>query len=165
MLFDEINRATPRTQSALLEAMQERQVSVDGETRPLPRPFVVLATQNPIELEGTFALPEAQLDRFLVRVELGYLDEVEERQMLRRLRDADEQLDAIEPVVSADELAGVQARGATGASSRTTSRLTCCRSSAPRANTPTSTWARARAARSRCTARRRHGRRSTAATS
>ena len=75
VLFDEINRATPRTQSALLEAMQERQVSVDGDTRALPRPFIVLATQNPIELEGTFALPEAQLDRFLVRVELGYLDE------------------------------------------------------------------------------------------
>ncbi len=109
VLFDEINRATPRTQSALLEAMQERQVSVDGETRPLPRPFVVLATQNPIELEGTFALPEAQLDRFLVRVELGYLNDAQERQMLRRLRDADDQLDSVEPVVSADELAGVQA--------------------------------------------------------
>ncbi len=105
VLFDEINRATPRTQSALLEAMQERQVSVDGVTRPLPRPFVVLATQNPIELEGTFALPEAQLDRFLVRVELGYLEEVEERQMLRRLRGADDLLDEVTSVVDADALA------------------------------------------------------------
>ena len=72
VLVDEINRATPRTQSALLEAMQEHQASVDGVTRPLPEPFVVLATQNPIELEGTFALPEAQLDRFLLRIALGY---------------------------------------------------------------------------------------------
>ena len=107
VLFDEINRATPRTQSALLEAMQERQVSVDGQTRPLPKPFVVLATQNPIELEGTFALPEAQLDRFLVRVEIGYLEEVEERQMLRRLRGSDDLLDEIKPVVSAEELAAI----------------------------------------------------------
>ena len=104
VLFDEINRATPRTQSALLEAMQERQVSVDGETRVLPRPFVVLATQNPIELEGTFALPEAQLDRFLVRVELGYLAEPDERQMLRRLRDGDDQVDKIAPVVQDSDL-------------------------------------------------------------
>ncbi len=109
VLFDEINRATPRTQSALLEAMQERQVSVDGETRALPRPFVVLATQNPIELEGTFALPEAQLDRFLVRVELGYLDEPGEHQMLRRLRDGDDLLDSIGPVVDGATLAEVQA--------------------------------------------------------
>ncbi len=103
-LFDEINRATPRTQSALLEAMQERQVSVDGVTHPLPKPFVVLATQNPIELEGTFALPEAQLDRFLVRVDLGYLAEPEERQMLRRLREGDDLVDKINPVVQASDL-------------------------------------------------------------
>jgi len=107
VLFDEINRATPRTQSALLEAMQERQVSVDGQTRPLPAPFVVLATQNPIELEGTFALPEAQLDRFLVRVELGYLAELDERQMLRRLRGTEELVDDVKAVVSAGELAAV----------------------------------------------------------
>ena len=104
VLFDEINRATPRTQSALLEAMQERQVSVDGITRPLPRPFVVLATQNPIELEGTFALPEAQLDRFLVRVGLGYLEEVQERQILRRLRGTDDLLDQVQPVIEATRL-------------------------------------------------------------
>ncbi|NIN74491.1 MAG: AAA domain-containing protein, partial [Xanthomonadales bacterium] len=72
LLADEINRATPRTQAALLEAMQERQVTVDGVTRPLSPPFLVLATQNPIEYEGTFPLPEAQLDRFLMRLSLGY---------------------------------------------------------------------------------------------
>lgn len=74
VLADEINRATPKTQSALLEAMQEGQVTTEGETRPLPQPFVVIATQNPIEYEGTFPLPEAQLDRFLVRLRLGYPD-------------------------------------------------------------------------------------------
>src|SRR5512135_2154195 len=79
VLADEINRATPRTQSALLEAMQERQFTVDGRTMSLPRPFFVLATQNPIELEGTFPLPEAQLDRFLLRVRMGYPDEGGER--------------------------------------------------------------------------------------
>ena len=84
LLVDEINRATPRTQSALLEAMQERQVSIEGRTRPLPAPFLVLATQNPIEYEGTFALPEAQLDRFLVRLRVGYPDEAAERAIARR---------------------------------------------------------------------------------
>ena len=82
LLADEINRATPKTQAALLEAMQERQVTVDGQTYPLPDPFFVLATQNPIELEGTFPLPEAQLDRFLLRVRLGYPDEREEQRIL-----------------------------------------------------------------------------------
>ena len=99
LLVDEINRATPRTQSALLEAMQERQVSVDGETRTIPAPFLVLATQNPVELEGTFALPEAQLDRFLVRVVLGYPDEADERSIARRYRTADEPLEAVRPVL------------------------------------------------------------------
>jgi MoxR-like ATPase len=84
LLVDEINRATPRTQSALLEAMQERQVSVEGTTRPLPQPFLLLATQNPIEYEGTFALPEAQLDRFLVRLRIGYPDAHGERRIARR---------------------------------------------------------------------------------
>jgi len=83
LLADEINRATPKTQAALLEAMQERQVTVDGETHLLPEPFFVLATQNPIELEGTFPLPEAQLDRFLLRVKLGYPDEREEDRILQ----------------------------------------------------------------------------------
>ncbi len=89
VLADEINRATPRTQSALLEAMQERQVTVDGETRALPRPFLILATQNPVELEGTFPLPEAQLDRFLLRVSIGYPSESDENAILRRFRQAD----------------------------------------------------------------------------
>jgi len=84
LLADEINRATPRTQSAVLEAMQEAQVSVDGITRPLPRPFVVLATQNPVELEGTFPLPEAQLDRFLMRLSLGYPSEDDEQALVAR---------------------------------------------------------------------------------
>ncbi len=82
LLADEINRATPKTQAALLEAMQERQVTVDGVTHPLPEPFFVLATQNPVELEGTFPLPEAQLDRFLLRVKLGYPSEREEERIL-----------------------------------------------------------------------------------
>ncbi|MDX9991239.1 MAG: MoxR family ATPase [Anaerolineales bacterium] len=85
LLADEINRATPRTQSALLEAMQEQQVTVDGVTRELPRPFLVLATQNPVEYEGTFPLPEAQLDRFLMRLSLGYPTLQEERQILLNL--------------------------------------------------------------------------------
>jgi MoxR-like ATPase len=103
ILTDEINRASPRTQSALLEAMQERQVTVDGVTRPLPRPFLVLATQNPIELEGTFPLPEAQVDRFLMRLKMGYPDAEGERTILRRFRESDP-LQTLEPVVSADEL-------------------------------------------------------------
>jgi MoxR-like ATPase len=86
LLADEINRATPRTQSALLEAMQEQQVTVDGVTRALPRPFMVLATQNPIEYEGTFPLPEAQLDRFLMRLALGYPSTAQEKQLLPHLQ-------------------------------------------------------------------------------
>jgi MoxR-like ATPase len=86
LLADEINRATPRTQSALLEAMQEQQVTVDGTTRALPRPFLVLATQNPIEYEGTFPLPEAQLDRFLMRISLGYPSPADEKTLLHNLR-------------------------------------------------------------------------------
>lgn len=86
LLVDEINRATPRTQAALLEAMQEQQVTVDGVTHALPDPFLVLATQNPIEYEGTFPLPEAQLDRFLLRMAIGYPDAAEEGQMLEALR-------------------------------------------------------------------------------
>ncbi len=82
VLADEINRATPRTQSCLLECMQERQMTVDGETIPLPRPFLIIATQNPVELEGTFPLPEAQLDRFLLRISLGYPSEEDEGSIL-----------------------------------------------------------------------------------
>jgi MoxR-like ATPase len=89
VLADEINRATPRTQSALLEAMQERQVTIDGVTHPLPRPFLVMATQNPIELEGTFPLPEAQIDRFMMCIAIGYPEEGEENQILERFRLSD----------------------------------------------------------------------------
>jgi MoxR-like ATPase len=103
VLADEINRATPRTQSALLEAMEERQVTGDGETRSLPRPFLVLATQNPIELEGTFPLPEAQLDRFLLKLPVGYPSADEERQILRRFAAASP-LNDLAPVVEAAEL-------------------------------------------------------------
>jgi MoxR-like ATPase len=104
LLVDEINRATPRTQSALLEAMQERQVTIEGATRPLPDPFIVLATENPIEFEGTFALPQAQLDRFLLRVRIGYPDESSERTIARRYQAAAEPLDAIEPILDGPRL-------------------------------------------------------------
>jgi MoxR-like ATPase len=103
LLADEINRAGPRTQSALLEAMEERQVTVERERIRLPRPFFVLATQNPVELEGTFPLPEAQLDRFLMRLSIGYPERDDERSMLRRFRN-DIPLDTVQPVVSLDEL-------------------------------------------------------------
>ncbi len=103
VLADEINRATPRTQSALLEAMQERQVTVDGTTHPLQRPFVLLATQNPIELEGTFPLPEAQLDRFLLRLRMDYPDLDEERAMIYRFQ-TDQPLDTLNPVISGAEI-------------------------------------------------------------
>lgn len=103
LLADEINRATPRTQAALLEAMQEQQVTVDGSTMPLPRPFLVLATQNPIEYEGTFPLPEAQLDRFLLRVSLGYPQPEDERLLMTRLQ-YDHPIHKIAKVVNTDEL-------------------------------------------------------------
>lgn len=103
VLADEINRAGPRTQAALLEAMEERQVTVDGVTRRLPYPFMVLATQNPIELEGTFPLPEAQVDRFLMRMSLGYPQREEEREILRRYR-ARKPLEEVTPVVNAEDI-------------------------------------------------------------
>jgi MoxR-like ATPase len=104
LLVDEINRATPRTQSSLLEAMQERQVTAEGETRRLPDPFLVLATQNPIELEGTFALPEAQLDRFLLRISIGYPDEGGERRIAARHQAAAEPMDGVRRVASGDDV-------------------------------------------------------------
>jgi MoxR-like ATPase len=103
VLADEINRATPRTQSALLEAMAERQVTIDETTVPLPAPFLLVATQNPIELEGTFPLPEAQLDRFLLRLRLGYPGESEEEDMLLRFEAADPLAD-LQPVTTANEV-------------------------------------------------------------
>jgi MoxR-like ATPase len=108
LLVDEINRATPRTQSALLEAMQEEQVSIEGATRTLPDPFFVMATQNPVELEGTFALPEAQLDRFLVRITLGYPDPAEERRIAARYRAAADPLAAIQPLITRESLIGMR---------------------------------------------------------
>jgi len=102
VLADEVNRATPRTQSALLEAMEEKQITVDGETRRLPRPFMVLATQNPVETYGTFPLPEAQLDRFLLRIDLGYPSKEEEKDIIRI--NVGNPLDRINSVVTAEEL-------------------------------------------------------------
>ena len=107
VLVDEINRATPKTQSALLEAMEERQVTVDGQTHNLERPFMVLATQNPIEYEGTFPLPEAQLDRFLLRIRLGYPDKAQEIQILDRQQFV-HPVDEISQVVSVEELLEAQ---------------------------------------------------------
>ncbi len=108
LLADEINRATPRTQSSLLEAMQERQATVDGETRPLPEPFLVMATQNPIEMEGTFPLPEAQLDRFMLRIRLGYPTPEEESDILLRF-ERDFEPPEIDAVIDAAELSEMQA--------------------------------------------------------
>ncbi len=109
VLADEINRATPKTQSALLEAMQELQVSVAGDTRPLPRPFAVLATQNPIEYEGTFPLPEAQLDRFMIRLSVGYPTNDEEIEILRRRAARhDDEVD-LTPITNAKEILEMRA--------------------------------------------------------
>lgn len=107
VLADEINRATPKTQAALLEAMEERQITVDGVTHPLPRPFMVQATQNPIEYEGTFPLPEAQVDRFLMRVRLGYPSTEDEIQVLERQQHHHPVLD-LKTVVSVEELLEMQ---------------------------------------------------------
>jgi len=104
VLADELNRTPPRTQSALLECMNERRVSTEGKTRELPRPFLVIATQNPLDFEGTYPLPESQLDRFLLRLRLGYPDRAAERRVLLSQVDG-HPLDALEPVCSADELA------------------------------------------------------------
>jgi len=108
VLADEINRATPRTQSALLEAMQERQVTIDGVPHLLPRPFLVMATQNPVELEGTFPLPEAQIDRFLLRVAIGYPTQSDENAILERFR-ASDPLPELEAVTSPEEIQKLQA--------------------------------------------------------
>ncbi len=107
VLADEINRATPKTQSALLEAMEERQITVDGVTHALPRPFLVMATQNPIEYEGTFPLPEAQLDRFMLRISLGYPSEVEEITIMER-QQRTHPIEELEQVVEVSELVQLQ---------------------------------------------------------
>lgn len=107
VLADEINRATPRTQSALLEAMEERQITIERETLALPRPFIVIATQNPVELEGTFPLPEAQLDRFLMRLRLDYPSQSEERLILQRFKE-EQPLQELQPVLNAEYLQRLQ---------------------------------------------------------
>ncbi len=108
LLADEINRSPPKTQSALLEAMQEKQVTVEGNTYELPRPFIVIATQNPIEQEGTYPLPEAQLDRFLVRLRVGYPTREEEKEILRRRIERKKEEADVEPVVTREEVLEMQ---------------------------------------------------------
>ena len=107
LLADEVNRATPRTQSALLEAMEERQVTVDGVTHELPRPFMVIATENPIEYEGVYPLPESQLDRFLIRQKIGYPDRAAEKEVVIRQLEQ-HPIEALEPVASADVVVQLQ---------------------------------------------------------
>ena len=154
VLADEINRASPKTQSALLESMEERQVSVDAQTYKLPRPFMVIATQNPVELEGTYPLPEAQLDRFLLRLRIGYPDRDAEIAILDAEGGDPIDPDELEPVTDRRDR---RPRGSTS-SAASTSRPSCraTSSTSPRrpATTATSCSASARAARSRCSARR-----------
>lgn len=107
ILADEINRSSPKTQSSLLEAMQERQITVDGNTYKLPEPFVVLATQNPIEYEGTFPLPEAQVDRFTIRISMGYPSYTEEKNILKKYRE-ENPLEGMEPVISVEDVLNLQ---------------------------------------------------------
>ncbi|MDR0328459.1 MAG: MoxR family ATPase [Planctomycetaceae bacterium] len=107
VLADEINRTTPRTQSAMLEAMNERQVSVDGTTYPLPSPFMVIATENPMEFEGTYPLPESQLDRFLLRVSVGYPDRQNEINILK-MHQTSRPIDALQPVLSSEQIVDIQ---------------------------------------------------------
>ena len=150
VLADEINRATPKTQSALLECMEERQATIDGTTYPMPDPFLVIATQNPIEYEGTFALPEAQLDRFMLRLRLGYPQPLEEIVIL------DEQkrthpLEELEEVLLGRGAARDAGRGPRDLRRLDASPTTSSGSSTAPATTPTSTSAPRRAARSRCT--------------
>jgi MoxR-like ATPase len=108
ILADEINRASPKTQSALLEAMQEQQVTLEGETMTLPQPFIVMATQNPIEYEGTFPLPEAQLDRFLLKLSVGYPSLDEEQEILRRRRERKQDAFSLKQITQADELSAMR---------------------------------------------------------
>ena len=153
VLADEINRATPKTQSSLLECMEERQATIDGVTHPMPDPFLVIATQNPIEYEGTFALPEAQLDRFMLRIRLGYpalLDEI----LILDEQKRTHPIDALAEVCSVDELRALQARSARSTWTRRSATTSCGSSPAP-ARTLTSTSEPARAAPSRSTGPRR----------
>ena len=157
VLADEINRTPPKTQAALLEAMQEGQVTVDGESHPLPDPFLVLATQNPVEYEGTYPLPEAQRDRFLVHVAIGYPDAGDERAMLRLARRglAPTALEDVRPVASAERPARGAGAGGRDRASPTRSSATWSRSCAARASSRASRSAPARAPPSICSAPRR----------
>lgn len=110
LLADEINRATPRTQSALLECMEERQATIDGERYAMSEPFVVLATQNPVEIQGTYPLPEAQLDRFLIRISLGYAEKQSEMDVLEEIGQLSHPVDSLSPVVTAAELTDIYAQ-------------------------------------------------------
>jgi MoxR-like ATPase len=112
LVADEVNRTPPKTQAALLEAMEERQVTIDGHTHPLPAHFFVVATQNPLELEGTYPLPEAQLDRFLMRVRVGYPDAGSELQMLTRFHERGQTAATVAPVLSVEELVALQQQAA-----------------------------------------------------
>ena len=160
LLGDEINRAPPKTQAALLEAMQERQVTIEGETRPLEPPFLVLATQNPIEYEGTYPLPEAQLDRFLLRIGVGYPSREHEWEMLeRRLERADDEVE-LEPVVDRADACSRCSGRSSRCTSRRASASTWSTSSPRRGARPASRSARARAGRSRCSSSRAAARRS-----
>src|SRR4029453_3066240 len=161
LLVDEINRAPPKTQAALLECMQENQVTIDGVSYALGRPFMVMATQNPIEYEGTYPLPEAQLDRFTMRVDIGYPPPAEEARMLAE-QTTGIPLDQLEPVTSATGItSGIKEQPAS--SSRTASIATSSTSSARPAPTRGSTWARARAPGSRSSGSRRLARSPTGA--
>ena len=166
LLADEINRTPPKTQAALLEAMQERQVSVDGIARPLPEPFLVVATQNPIEYEGTYPLPEAQLDRFLAKLDVGYPTAADEAAMLRLAHRgvAPATLADVQTVTTAGELLGLR-DSSTPRPSPTRSSATSSRSCAARASSRASRSARARAPRCTCSPRRRPRPASPAATS
>ena len=164
VLADEINRTTPRTQSALLEAMAERRVTVDGQTYNLKPPFLVLATQNPIDHEGTFPLPEAQLDRFLMRLSLGYPTLEEESKMLERLQHG-HPIDDIGSVVTRRRTSSNARRRSATSSSTTRSASTYWRSSTPRGSMKTSPSAAVRGRRSPCSVPARPWRRCKAATS
>ena len=158
VLADEINRATPKTQSSLLECMEEHQATIDGTTYAMPEPFLVIATQNPIEYEGTFALPEAQLDRFMLRIRLGYPSQADEQTILDQQK-ISHPLDDLKEVLVGRGSAGA----AEGACARSTSirawPTTSSAWSTPRAPTRTSTWARRRVVRWPCTAPARRWRR------
>ena len=163
LLVDEVNRASPKTQSALLEAMQETQVTVDGETYELDRPFLAIATQNPLEYEGTYPLPEAQLDRFAVRMSIGYPPLSEEARMLSE-QTGEPPLDALEPVAGHAEIVDADRGRARASSWRRASRATSSRSSGIRGRTGSWRSAPAHARASRCSASRRRALSSNGAT-